>query len=36
MKLATIDKDFGGWRAAQQKHFAEGGEFDRIMAQAHR
>ena len=36
LKLATIDKDFGGWRAAQQKHFADGGEFDRIMAQAHR
>jgi sulfate/thiosulfate-binding protein len=36
LKLATIDKDFGGWAAAQKRHFADGGEFDRIMAQARR
>ncbi len=29
MKLVTI-ADFGGWPAAQQKFFADGGEFDRI------
>jgi sulfate/thiosulfate transport system substrate-binding protein len=28
--LVTIDADFGGWRAAQAKHFAEGGIFDQI------
>jgi sulfate/thiosulfate-binding protein len=36
LKLATIDKDFGGWAAAQKRHFADGGEFDRIMAQSRR
>jgi sulfate/thiosulfate transport system substrate-binding protein len=36
LALATIDKDFGGWAAAQKKHFADGGEFDRIMADVHR
>jgi len=36
LKLVTIDKDFGGWRAAQKKYFADGGEFDQIMAEAHR
>lgn len=30
MKLLTIDKDFGGWREAQQKHFSDGGLFDQI------
>jgi sulfate/thiosulfate-binding protein len=28
--LVTIDTGFGGWRAAQAKHFAEGGVFDQI------
>jgi sulfate/thiosulfate-binding protein len=36
LTLATIDRDFGGWAAAQKRHFADGGEFDRIMAAAHR
>jgi sulfate/thiosulfate-binding protein len=36
LRLATIDKDFGGWAAAQKRHFADGGEFDRIMAQSRR
>jgi sulfate/thiosulfate-binding protein len=36
LKLVTVDKEFGGWSAAQQKHFADGGEFDQIMAKAHR
>ena len=29
--LVTID-DFGGWGAAQKKHFADGGVFDKIYA----
>ncbi|HEV2673450.1 MAG TPA: sulfate ABC transporter substrate-binding protein [Aliidongia sp.] len=28
--LVTIDHDFGGWKAAQAKHFADGGTFDQI------
>lgn len=32
VKLFTIDEVFGGWRAAQAKHFAEGGIFDQIYA----
>jgi len=30
IKLVSIDQDFGGWRAAQAKHFADGGSFDQI------
>jgi sulfate transport system substrate-binding protein len=30
MKLFTIDEVFGGWAKAQQIHFAEGAEFDRL------
>jgi sulfate transport system substrate-binding protein len=30
IKLFTVDEVFGGWRAAQKKHFDDGGEFDRI------
>lgn len=30
VELLTIDGDFGGWRAAQEKHFADGGIFDQI------
>ncbi len=30
--LFTVDEVFGGWRAAQKKHFDDGGEFDRIYA----
>lgn len=29
--LFTIDEVFGGWSAAQQKHFADGGTFDQIF-----
>jgi sulfate transport system substrate-binding protein len=29
-ELVTIDKDFGGWKAAHVKHFADGGIFDQI------
>ena len=28
--LVEIDKDFGGWTQAQQKHFSDGGIFDQI------
>ncbi|QQE87273.1 sulfate ABC transporter substrate-binding protein [Azotobacter chroococcum] len=30
LKLVTIDKDFGGWKAAQPKFFNDGGVFDQI------
>jgi sulfate transport system substrate-binding protein len=30
IKLFTVDDVFGGWRAAQKRHFDDGGEFDRI------
>ena len=30
VRLLTIDKQFGGWHAAQKKHFADGGIFDQI------
>ena len=30
LDLVTI-ADFGGWQQAQQTHFAEGGEFDRLL-----
>lgn len=30
VKLLTIDKEFGGWTAAQKAHFADGGVFDQI------
>ena len=28
--LFTVDEVFGGWKAAQKKHFDDGGEFDKI------
>ncbi len=31
--LFTVDELFGGWKKAQQTHFADGGSFDRIYAQ---
>jgi sulfate transport system substrate-binding protein len=31
LQLLTIDKDFGGWKSAQQRFFANGGLFDRIQ-----
>lgn len=31
IKLITIDEGFGGWHAAQKKHFNEGGIFDEIV-----
>lgn len=30
LTLLTIDNDFGGWKEAQSKHFADGGTFDQI------
>jgi sulfate/thiosulfate-binding protein len=30
VKLLTIDQNFGGWLAAQKKHFNDGGTFDKI------
>ena len=30
LELVTIDKDFGGWKVAQETHFAEGGLFDQL------
>jgi sulfate transport system substrate-binding protein len=30
INLVTIDKEFGGWAAAQKKHFDDGGTFDQI------
>ncbi|UGQ48997.1 sulfate ABC transporter substrate-binding protein [Massilia endophytica] len=32
IKLFTVDEVFGGWRAAQKRHFDDGGEFDKIFA----
>jgi len=30
VQLFTIDEVFGGWRKAQQRHFADGGVFDQV------
>ena len=30
LKLFTVDETFGGWAKAQEAHFADGGEFDKI------
>jgi sulfate/thiosulfate transport system substrate-binding protein len=30
LDLLTIDQHFGGWKAAQKKHFDDGGTFDQI------
>jgi sulfate transport system substrate-binding protein len=32
IRLFTIDDVFGGWREAQQKHFKDGGIYDRIFS----
>ena len=32
LDLVTVDGAFGGWTAAQAKHFADGGVFDQIYA----
>ncbi|MBF0504185.1 MAG: sulfate ABC transporter substrate-binding protein [Candidatus Omnitrophica bacterium] len=33
VNLFTIDGVFGGWQAAQKKHFSDGGTFDQIYTQ---
>lgn len=33
MHLLTVDRDFGGWAAAQKRFFADGGVFDRMASQ---
>ncbi len=33
INFITIDQTFGGWAAAQKKHFADGGIFDEIQKQ---
>jgi sulfate/thiosulfate transport system substrate-binding protein len=33
IEFITVDKTFGGWGAAQKKHFADGGVFDEIQRQ---
>ncbi len=30
VNMVTVDENFGGWQAAQEKHFSDGGTFDRI------
>ena len=32
LKLVTVDGEFGGWAAAQKKHFIDGGIFDQIYS----
>jgi len=32
VELITLDGVFGSWAAAQKRHFADGGEFDQILA----
>lgn len=32
LELVTIDESFGGWKKAQEKHFADGGTFDQIYS----
>jgi sulfate/thiosulfate transport system substrate-binding protein len=31
VRMLTIDRDFGGWAAAQKRHFADGGVFDQVF-----
>ena len=31
LQLITIDKAFGGWQAAQKKHFVDGAIFDQML-----
>lgn len=34
LRLLTVDGDFGGWGMAHEKHFADGGSFDRLFGVA--
>ncbi|MCU0870091.1 MAG: sulfate ABC transporter substrate-binding protein [Burkholderiales bacterium] len=31
VRMVTVDAAFGGWRKAQQTHFADGGTFDQLL-----
>ena len=31
LQLFTVEEIFGGWKAAQKKHFDDGAEFDQIF-----
>jgi sulfate/thiosulfate-binding protein len=33
LPLFTVDRNFGGWRRVQKVHFADGGIYDRIVAE---
>ncbi|KTT04162.1 ABC transporter permease [Pseudomonas oryzihabitans] len=33
VKLVTIEQEFGGWKSAQPKYFADGGVFDKIFTE---
>ena len=32
ISLFTVDEVFGGWKAAQKRHFDDGGEFDKVYS----
>ena len=32
LKLFSVDEVFGGWRKAQQAHFADGASFDQVFS----
>ena len=34
LEMFTVDELFGGWQKAQATHFADGGVFDQIFAEA--
>jgi sulfate transport system substrate-binding protein len=34
MRLLTVDGDFGGWAAAQERFFADGGIFDKLSSRS--
>ncbi|HVV31713.1 MAG TPA: sulfate ABC transporter substrate-binding protein [Vitreimonas sp.] len=36
IRLLTVDETFGGWAEVQRQHFADGGVFDQILAEAKR
>jgi len=31
LRLFTVDEAFGGWRAAHERHFADGGTYDQLL-----
>ena len=36
MATFTVDPAFGGWKAAQETHFDDGGSYDQAAASLHR